>query len=134
MPTSPCVLWTGATNGVGYGMRKIGGKTFLTHRLAYEEAYGPIPAGLELDHLCRTPLCMNPDHLEAVTHAENVRRGNGWSGVHARKTHCPRGHPYDLALATRRGRVRGCRQCKNALWMERYWAKYRDQRRSRNNG
>lgn len=70
-----CWVWHGANNGLGYGVKTIGGKSVYVHRPYYECKYGIIPEGLEIDHLCRVPACVNPDHLEAVTRRENVRRG-----------------------------------------------------------
>lgn len=105
--STPCVIWTGyVTNGYG----KDGSR--WVHRKAYEEAFGSIPAGLTIDHLCRNKLCMNPRHLEAVTLKENVLRGNGPTAVNARKTHCPTGHPYDEknTLVSKKG-WRYCRAC-----------------------
>lgn len=72
-PDTGCWIWTGLRSTAGYG--RTGPSTFA-HREYYEKANGPIPDGLSLDHLCRTPACVNPDHLEPVTHAENLRRGN----------------------------------------------------------
>lgn len=73
--TPSCWLWTGATGNAGYPVfRGEGGVNVPAYRFAYEELVGPIPEGLELDHLCRTPLCVRPDHLEPVTHAENMAR------------------------------------------------------------
>lgn len=60
----------------GYTHASIGGHRRLTHRVMYEQEVGPIPEGLVIDHLCRQPACINPAHLEPVTHAENIRRGN----------------------------------------------------------
>lgn len=89
-----CWLWTAAQDGRGYGHLRLEGRTRKAHRLAYEWLVGPIPSGLEIDHLCQRPLCVNPQHLELVPHSQNVRRGN--SGARNRaKTHCPRGHSYD---------------------------------------
>jgi hypothetical protein len=69
-----CWLWQGAV-ATGYGVFNAGsGKAVYAHRFAYEELVGPIPNGLTLDHLCRTPRCVNPEHLEPVTQAENSRR------------------------------------------------------------
>jgi hypothetical protein len=85
---SPCILWTGLLNEDGYGKRG----SRLAHRVAYEEQVGPIPEGLEMDHLCRVRNCVNVQHLEPVTHQENCRRGIHWS---SKKTHCPKGHPLD---------------------------------------
>jgi hypothetical protein len=65
------------------------------HRFAYQMLVGPIPEGLTLDHLCRNTGCCNPEHLEAVTHRDNVLRGVSFAAVNAVKTECPRGHPYD---------------------------------------
>jgi hypothetical protein len=55
---------------------------------------GPIPPNRQLDHLCRNPQCVNPKHLDLVSHRENVLRGIGFYAINARKTHCPQGHPY----------------------------------------
>lgn len=108
-----CWLWRGCISTRGYGMVAIGGKVKLTHRLAYELFKGPIPDGLELDHLCRVRNCCNPDHLEAVTHEENVRRGE--SGCKQRsKTHCPSGHEYtpeNIYRRPLRPNERRCRTC-----------------------
>lgn len=90
--TSSCWLWIGAK--VGYGSIGDGERRLSAHRLSYETFVGPIPEGLVIDHLCRVPACVNPDHLEAVTTRENLLRGNGFSGRNIRKTHCPAGHPY----------------------------------------
>jgi hypothetical protein len=80
-----CREWTRGHLPAGYGQL---GRCY-THRIAYELAHGPIPEGLEIDHLCRNRGCCNPDHLEAVTHHENTLRA--WALV----MHCPQGHPYD---------------------------------------
>lgn len=73
-PNTGCWLYTNVFNN-GYGQIQINGRDTLAHRTAYEYFKGPIPEGLELDHLCRTKACVNPDHLEPVTRSENVRRG-----------------------------------------------------------
>lgn len=67
----------------------------MAHRVAYEMLVGPIPDGMQLDHLCRNRCCVNPEHLEPVTCRENLMRGTGHAARNAAKTHCPQGHPYD---------------------------------------
>ncbi len=81
-PNSGCWLWLGELNSAGYGRisqgnNKIGKRVrSLAHRVSYELAKGPVPEGFDLDHLCRVPCCINPDHLEPVTRSENNRRGD----------------------------------------------------------
>ena len=106
-----CVEWGHSRSPEGYG--RLGGS--YTHRLIYAELVGEIPDGFVIDHLCRNRICMNPNHLEAVTQAENLRRGEGISARNALKTHCPKGHEYDeentYLRPDRPGR--GCKQCRN---------------------
>jgi hypothetical protein len=97
----------------GYGKINVGGYPRYAHRVVYEAIVGPIPDGLELDHLCRVPACVNPAHLEAVTHAVNIARGIG--GHHQLvKTHCPSGHEYNEANTKVYQGRRYCRRCKVA--------------------
>lgn len=96
-----CWIWTGTIRSDGYG--RYGGSG--AHRLAYERWVGPIPAGLEIDHHCRKPACVNLAHLEPVTRAENMRRR-----VQA-KTGCGNGHPWDDANTYQRPDGRQCRAC-----------------------
>lgn len=112
--TDFCWLWIACTSSAGYGQIRINGQLFYAHRISYELENGPISDGLELDHVCRTPACVNPypDHLEAVTHQENLLRGIGIAAKNARVTHCPQGHPYtgdNLYLAPGGGRK--CKTC-----------------------
>lgn len=69
-----CWIWTGARNTGGYGVARHRGRTIGAHRMTYEVFVGPLDPFLEIDHLCRNPPCVNPDHLEQVTRAENIRR------------------------------------------------------------
>jgi len=100
-----CWKWLGQINDGGYGIVYWHGKQVRAHRLSYEAHIGPIPHGLELDHLCRNRSCINPKHLEPVTRLENVRRGVGISVQMSKKTHCIRGHLY--TAETTRIRSRG---------------------------
>lgn len=114
LPWSGCWIWTGATSG-GYGHVRLLGELKMAHRLSYEMDKGPIPLGLELDHLCRVPCCVNPAHLEPVTTAENTRRGRlaeVTRARYARITHCPHGHAYagnNLGISP--NGTRYCRTC-----------------------
>lgn len=102
-----CILWTGPDNGVGYGRIRFQGRLTYTHRLSYELAVGPIPDGMEIDHLCRNPACLRPDHLEAVTHQENIQRG-----IRSMRPTCPYGHLFteENTHRTKDGH-RQCRTC-----------------------
>ena len=101
-------IWTGATDYT-YGTFRYEGKMTRAYRAAWLIFRGPIPDGCEIDHRCRISLCVNPDHLEPVTHQVNVLRGDAPAAVNARKTRCPRGHPYDVVEGNRR-RCRRCRK------------------------
>jgi HNH endonuclease len=119
----PCWQWGGTIDEKGYGRLSNGqGKVVYAHRFAYQLLVGPIPHGLELDHLCRVPLCVKaiadecgPAHLEAVTHRVNCERGNAPAALlayKARQTHCKRGHPWDEANTYWWRGKRNCRACK----------------------
>lgn len=109
-----CWLWTGRSSRDGYGRLTYKGRDVSAHRVAYELAKGPIPAGLVIDHLCRVPACCNADHLEAVTQRENLMRGLTIPAVNAAKTHCKNGHeftPENTYRAPGRPGTRCCRTC-----------------------
>lgn len=92
-PNSGCWFWTGAWDRQGYGNTMLPGRRFIgVHRLAYQLAHGEVAEGLDIDHLCRVRCCVNPLHLEAVSHRENMLRGNTFSARFAAKTHCSKGH------------------------------------------
>jgi hypothetical protein len=109
-----CWLWIGSRRGKGYGRTFANGHIVLAHRVAYELFVGPIPEAMVIDHLCRNPSCVNPDHLEAVTMRENTLRGVGPSAVNAAKASCRRGHPLDDANVYVSGGRRHCRACRHA--------------------
>lgn len=113
-PETGCWEWTGPL-WMGYGRTSVKHRTRKAHRVAYEIWKGPIPEGMTIDHLCRVTHCVNPDHLEAVTLAENIHRGNGIATTNAAKTHCLRGHPLsgsNLRITKRGGSLcRVCRTC-----------------------
>lgn len=107
-----CWEWKGALNK-GYGVLSVKNKLKQAHRISYEAFVGEIPNGLVLDHLCKNTRCVNPEHLEPVTQALNVARGDSgryWS----KKTHCPQGHEYsnENTYVSKMGR-RSCRNCHN---------------------
>lgn len=107
-----CRVWNAARNDSGYGVISVNDRIQRAHRMSYETFVGPIPDGLQLDHLCRNRACIRPAHLEAVSAAENTRRG-----ASATKTHCKSGHEYtpeNTYLRPRRasGGRRDCRVCR----------------------
>lgn len=137
---SGCWEWLLSKGQDGYGMfwsntvRRINlrkpprkprfGATITAHRWAYLKLKGPIPAGLEVDHLCGNRWCVNPEHLEAVPHLTNILRGRNSTA-----THCKRGHEFagdNLVFANGRRRCRICRNKANTDWMLRNdWANTR---------
>lgn len=109
---TPCWLWLGSQRNGGYGQFWDGLHIAKAHRFAYELLIGPIPDGLEPDHLCRNRTCVSPTHLEVVTHRVNLLRGTGFPAQNARKTHCPQGHPYSgRNIYVDKHGWRECREC-----------------------
>jgi hypothetical protein len=108
---SGCWRWQKGKTANGYGRLTVDGRPRRAHRAAYEEFVGPIPDGLQLDHLCRVRDCVNPAHLEPVTSRENTLRGDTGPARNAAKTECSNGHPFDVAnISWDRGKRR-CRTC-----------------------
>jgi hypothetical protein len=123
-PNTGCWLWQGANDGrAGYGSFRPFRRDTKAHRFSYEHFNGKqIPAGWEIDHKCNTPACVNPDHLEAVTREENMRRaskaglrlGGPANGRRQKeRTHCPHGHSYADAYVNAQGH-RACATCRRA--------------------
>ena len=119
-----CWIWQSAKYPTGYGHIRFGKKSAYAHRVFYELIFGNIPEGKELDHLCRNPSCVNPFHLEAVTHQVNMQRGiwpggRGFAAWAKKNTHCGRGHPMtDDNLYYRKSGKRACRACRKISHMK----------------
>jgi hypothetical protein len=115
--TDGCWLWTAMLSDDGYGRIAVRRRQRYAHRVAYEQMVGPIPEGMELDHLCRNRRCVRPDHLEPVTHLENIRR--------AQTGRCRRGHPLAGAnlYVDPKGR-RVCKQCRRVADLRRHYRDY----------
>lgn len=122
-----CWIWIGGVTKAGYGNFCIerdghGGHQTqkLAHRFAYETLIGPIPEGMQLDHLCNNKRCVNPDHLKPVTARENTLRADTVTGRNARKTHCKRGHPLrGDNLRIMPDGERDCKECAR-MWQRTY--------------
>jgi hypothetical protein len=124
-----CWPWTGPLSPKGYGSFAVAARPHVASRVAYELAVAPVPAGLELDHLCRNPACVNPYHLEPVTHWENMARARPfvdplkYGAWLKNRTSCKNGHEFTPGNTwTRHSRGRSHRVCKECrkLNMRRY--------------
>lgn len=90
----PCWVWKFSTDTGGYARFSVDGRLTSVHQWAYAEYVGPVPPGLELDHLCRNRRCANPGHLEPVTRRVNLMRGDTPAAANLAKTHCVNGHEF----------------------------------------
>ncbi len=112
---SGCWIWIGSLNTDRYPHFCIGGrwgKTVLCHRYSYELVHGHIPAGMQIDHLCRNIRCVRPSHMEVVPPKVNVLRGNTIVATNAAKTHCKRGHPFTPENTRLENGSRRCKECR----------------------
>lgn len=110
-----CWEWIGSKQPTGYAQLWNGQRVEQAHRISFRLTCGAIPDGMEIDHLCRNRGCVNPDHLQAVSHRENMRRSKTIMGQNAAKTECKRGHSFDQANTYIT--ANGARQCRACLRM-----------------
>jgi hypothetical protein len=121
--TTGCWRWTGASQPTGYGQMWNGKRPEQAHRISYRLYRGEIPCDCEIDHICRNRSCVNPEHLRAVPHRENMRVSDTVMGRNAAKMFCKRGHPFsgrNLIITTT-----GARQCRICINMHARNAKAR---------
>lgn len=118
---SGCWIWTGIMTSAGYGFFRTTNNSFYAHRVSYALRHGSIPdwkpGHVEIDHLCRVKLCVNPDHLELVPYIVNIMRSNSIQANNARRTICIHGHVFSISntgYSTRKNGsvLRYCRECK----------------------
>lgn len=117
-----CLLWAGYRNHLGYGRTKVGRRNALTHRIIWEDANGPVPDGLEIDHICIRRHCVELDHLRLVDRRTNIVENNN----RTLPMFCKRGHRFDAEntyVAPSSPNKRGCRACERERQARRYAAK-----------
>lgn len=113
-PSTRCWKWTGCICKDGYGQIKMIPNMRRAHRVSYEVFVGPIPEGLQIDHLCRCRSCINPEHLEPVTPKENIRRSPiAPASLNAMMTHCTNGHKFTQENLVPGIKQRRCKICSN---------------------
>lgn len=134
----PCWIWTGTYNANGYPRYNLKSLSLGTipYRIAWQILVGPISPGAHLDHLCRRPGCVNPDHLEPVTPKENALRSGNPAARNARKTRCSRGHLFtaENTLLDAKGhrRCRVCSRKTNTNWARKKRAKLKEEKQNGN--
>lgn len=122
--TDSCWVWLGFIDKRGYGTFKVNDKTVRAHRASYAIFCGDLVPGLTINHKCSNRKCVNPDHIEQVTMAENNLAAATASTINKSKTHCIRGHAFDAKNTYLKpdGRGRECRTCKRENWRA-FWTK-----------
>ena len=122
--TKTCWLWIGSQvsgrSPEPYGQFWLDNKTQLAHRVSYKLFVGEIPLGKTIDHICRRPLCVNPEHLRPLTVKENIMAGNGIAVINKNKIACINGHPYTEENTLRSNNRRWCKICKHSWDKKRY--------------
>ena len=135
IPESGCWIWCYYVNHNGYGHLMYQGNCYRAHRVSYQCFVGPIPDGMEIDHLCRVRSCVNPSHLEVVDRLENRRRGGAPGGaLYTRPTHCRVGHALTGTNIIKKSERRvQCRIC-HRLVMRNYYARQVRKKKEGTNG